>query len=104
MFGIVIDYNFSGDEAAWREAIDTFLGHIDADDRLKGRFSYQVNTCKEGPGRIHIGNWDDETTLKHMQSQPYFPEFATKLKGFANGSLKSTGFKCLGKTSGLSEL
>jgi hypothetical protein len=42
MFGIVIDYNFSGDEAAWREAIDTFLGHIDADDRLKGRFSYQV--------------------------------------------------------------
>ncbi len=93
MFGIVIQYDFSGDEAAWRAAIDEFIGQINSDDRLKGRFSYQVNVRKDGGGRVHIGQWDEEETLKHLQSQPFFGEFAEKIKGFAGGQPNSTVFE-----------
>ncbi|MBT3915522.1 MAG: hypothetical protein HN731_01885 [Rhodospirillaceae bacterium] len=98
MFGIVIEYDYAGDEAEWQDAIDTFTGQIDADDRLRGRFSYQVNVSNDGNGRIHIGHWDEEETLKHLQSQPYFGEFAEKVKKFSGGGPKSTGFKKLGGT------
>jgi quinol monooxygenase YgiN len=99
MLGIVIEYEFSGDEAAWQTAVDTFLGHLDADERLKGRLSYQVNVSSDGNRRIHVGNWDSEETLKYMQSQPYFPEFAGKVKEFSGGGPKATGFRRLGKTT-----
>ena len=99
MFGIVIDYDFSGDEADWQKVMDSFIGNINADDRLKGRFSYMVNARKDGTGRVHIGQWDDEETLAHLQSQPFFGEFAAKVKAFAGDSLKTTPFKTISKTS-----
>ncbi|MAF48985.1 MAG: hypothetical protein QF393_03420 [Rhodospirillales bacterium] len=101
MFGIVIEYDFSGDEAEWQEAIDTFTGQIDADDRLRGRFSYQCNVSNDGGGRIHIGHWDQEETLKHLQGQPYFADFSEKVKKFSGGGPKATGFKRLGGTEGV---
>ncbi len=101
MFGIVIEYDFSGDEAAWQAAVDTFMAGIDADDRLKGRFSYQVNARSDGAGRIHIGQWDEEATLKHLQSQPFFATFAGQVKDFADGAPRTAGFKRLGMTSPL---
>jgi len=99
MLGIVIEYEYSGDEAAWQSAVDTFMGHIDADERLKNKLSYQVNVSGDGSRRIHIGNWDTEETLKYMQSQPYFGEFAGKVKEFSGGGPTATGFKRLGKTA-----
>ncbi|OUR80743.1 hypothetical protein A9Q83_00440 [Alphaproteobacteria bacterium 46_93_T64] len=100
MFGIVIDYDFSGDEATWQQAVDTFIGNIDADARLKGRFRYMVTARKDGTGRVHIGQWDEEETLAHLQSQPFFGEFAGKVKEFAGDSLKATPFKTIAQTSG----
>jgi hypothetical protein len=98
MLGIVIEYDYDGDEAAWQGAVDTFMGHIDADERLKGRFSYQVNVRNDGTGRIHVGNWDVEETVKHVQSQPWFAEFSGKVKEFAGAPPRATGFKRLGIT------
>ena len=98
MFGIVVEYDFSGDESEWREAIDDFIGHINADDRLRGRFSYQVNIRNDGGGRVHIGQWDEEETLAHLQSQPFFAEFAGKVKKFAGGAPKATAFKSVTRT------
>ena len=90
MYGIVIEYELSGDEAAWRQAVDTFLKNIDGDPVLQGKFSYEVNSSNDSGGRIHIGHWDREETLAHLQSQPFFKEFAGALQGFAGGSLKAT--------------
>ena len=98
MFGIVIEYDFSGDETEWREAIDEFIGQINAEARLKGRFSYQVNIRNDGGGRVHIGQWDEDETLSYLQSQPFFSVFAGKVKGFADGAPKSTGFKKVAST------
>ena len=42
-------------EAEWQQAIDTFTGKIDADQRLQVRFSYQVNVRNDGSGRVHVG-------------------------------------------------
>jgi hypothetical protein len=99
MFGIVIEYDYSGDETIWQDAVDTFLHHIDADDRLKGRFSYQVNVRNDGAGRVHIGRWDAEETLGYLQGQAFFPEFAGQVKEFAAGTLKTTGFRNLASTA-----
>ncbi len=104
MYGIVIEYDYSGDEAAWQSAVDTFIGHIDADERLKGRFSYLVNVRNDGAGRIHIGRWDEQETLAHLQSQPFFPEFAAKVKEFGGDTLKSTGFESRAGTAGNQEI
>ncbi len=90
MYGIVIEYELSGDEAAWRRAVDTFLKNIDGDPALQGKFSYEVNTSNDSGGRVHIGHWDSEETLAHLQSQPFFKEFAGALQDFAGGNLKAT--------------
>lgn len=92
MFGILIQYEYSGDESEWRQAVDSFIAQINADDRLQGRFTYQVKTHGEDGGRIHVGHWDDEETLAHLQSQPFFVEFSGKVQGFAGDSLKATKF------------
>jgi hypothetical protein len=99
-YGIVIEYDYSGDEAEWQQAIDTFTGKIDADQRLQGRFSYQVNVRNDGSGRVHVGGWDSEETLKHLQSQAFFADFAEQVKKSSGGDVKSTGFKRLGGTNG----
>ncbi len=100
MFGIVIEYDFSGDETEWREAVDTFIGQINTDERLRGRFDYQVTMRADGEGRIHIGQWDDEETLAHLQSQPFFATFAGKIKEFAGGPPKATKFETISRTGG----
>ena len=101
MLGIVIEYDYDGDEAVWQDAVDTFVGHLGADERLKGKLSYQVNVAGDGKRRIHVGNWDSEETLKYMQSQPYFPEFAAKVKEFSGDGPKATGFRRLAGTAPL---
>ncbi len=93
MYGIVVEYDFAGDETQWRQTIDTFISHINTDEKLKGHFSYLVNSRKDGSGRVHVGQWDSEDTLKHLQSQPFFGEFAAKIQELAGESMKTTFFE-----------
>lgn len=81
-----------------KAADDTFIGNINADERLNGRFSYQVNVAGDGTGRVHIGQWDTEETLAHVHSQPYFAEFAGKVKEFSGGGPDATRFKLAART------
>ena len=93
MYGIVITYDYSGDEATWQQAVDAFIANIDGDSRLKGRFTYQVNVRADGGGRIHIGHWDEPETLTHLQQQDFFKTFAGQVKDFAGDSLKASRFE-----------
>ncbi len=98
MFGIVIQYELSGDEEAWKEAVRAFLADIEADPALNGHFRYEVNIAAKGPGRVHVGHWDSEDTLAHLRAQPFFKAFAEKLGGFAGDTLRSTPFSSFAAT------
>ena len=94
MQGLIIEYNYDGPEEPWRQAIESFLENIKADGQLTGKFSYQVMSEKKSPEKkVHIPKWQDEETLKHLQSQPWFKDFAGKVQGFAGDSLKTRPIK-----------
>ena len=76
MNGILIQYIYDGDEAAWRSAIDGFVSAIDGDADVAGKFSYSVSTLGDGVSRVHVGRWPDEETLATLQSRDYFKTFA----------------------------
>ena len=68
MEGILIRYDYDGDEEVWEQAIRTFVTSIDADEALRGKFSYIVTRVDGSPGRVHMGRWDSDATLEHLQS------------------------------------
>ena len=90
MEGILIRYDYDGDEAVWEQTIRGFLANVDADERLRGRFSYITSRVEEGPGRVHLGRWDSDETLAHLQAQPFFAEFGAAVKGFGGDTLDVT--------------
>ncbi|SPJ30094.1 hypothetical protein [Falsiruegeria mediterranea] len=98
MRAITITYAFSGDETVWQNAVDAFISALDADQELDGRFSYQVAVADDKVTRIHWGRWDSAETLAHVQSQPYFKEFAGKVREFAGGAPNATGHDIVTKT------
>ena len=85
MGGLLIEYQYNGDEAVWTEAIKTFLNAIAADPKLNGRFRYHVFVKEDGMSRVHVPSWDSEATLAHLQSQGFFKTFAETVRGFAGG-------------------
>ncbi len=89
MDGILIRYEFDGDEAAWRSAVDSFVAGIDADPEVSGGFSYSVNIAADGKHRVHVGRWRDQATLETLQGRDYFKTFAATLKGFAGDSFEA---------------
>lgn len=91
MNGIVIQYQYSGDEAAWEKATSDFVAALEADSQLDGGFHYMVTKSREGDTRTHIGRWRDDETLKLMQSRDYFKTFAGILKEMAGDTLKPEG-------------
>ncbi len=93
MDGILIEYSYSGDEDMWRHAVDAFVGNIEADDQLRGRFSYQIKTRGDGTERVHIGMWDSDETLAHLQAQEFFKTFAGQVQSFAGDSLITSRFQ-----------
>ncbi len=100
MAGILIQYDYNGDEGPWQTAVESFVRNIDADPRLKGRFSYQVNIAPDGVGRVHVGRWDYQDTLDHLQAQPFFKAFATKVGEFAGGAPTATRLTPAASTRG----
>jgi hypothetical protein len=95
---ITITYQYSGDEARWRAAIDDFLAAIAADPVTAEGFSYQVAVADDGVSRIHWGHWDSQDTLKHLQSQAFFKTFSGHVKTFAGDSLTATGANVVTRT------
>jgi hypothetical protein len=93
MGAILIRYNYDGDDAPWREALETFVSKINADPKLAGRFRYEAGVMGDGAQRVHVGHWDSEETLKHLQAQPFFKEFSGKVQGFAGDTLAATRFE-----------
>ncbi len=87
MDGISIRYAYSGDEAAWRSAVDDFVEAVNADADIVGKFSYAVSVAGDGVTRSHVGRWDSESTLKTLQSRDYFKSFSKAIQDFAAGSL-----------------
>mgnify|MGYP003994229329 CR=1 FL=1 len=93
MDGIIIQYEYSGDEKAWETAINKFIEGVEAEPNLADKFTYRVNILKDGVGRVHLGHWADEDTLKYLQSLPIFSEFAEAMRGLAGDSLKNSGLR-----------
>jgi len=89
--GLIIEYSYAGDEAAWRASIETFVGHIRQDPKLDGKFSYTVMRRKTDPARrVHIPRWDSPDTLAYIQSQPWFKAFAERVKEMAGDSMQTS--------------
>ena len=97
MYGIVIRYQFQGDESVWRQAVDAFVNAVDNDPQA-GKFHYTVTSAGDGATRIHIGRWDSEETLKHVQSQEYFSTFAASVKEFAGDTLDAQRVSIVAET------
>ncbi len=98
MFGILIQYDYDGDEAPWLAAIEAFVTAIDADPDLRRKFSYRVATAADGVGRVHVGRWDSEATLAHLQSQEFFKQFAGKIGEFSGGGPNATRLQLAAET------
>ena len=92
MDGILIEYTYQGNEALWRHTIQAFIANIEGRDRLRGHFSYQVKKVGDDGRRLHIGMWDSEETLTHLQAQEFFKTFAEQIREFAGDSLQTTRF------------
>ncbi|MEX0853865.1 MAG: hypothetical protein WD036_11375 [Bauldia sp.] len=86
----LIEYTYSGDEKVWREAIETFLGHIRADPMLSAGLTYQVFVREDGKSRVHVPVWRDKAALDRLQATPYFAAFSSAVKAFAGDSMKVT--------------
>ena len=99
MFGILIQYNYDGDEGAWMAAVEEFTAAIDADPALAGKFSYRVNIAADGVGRVHVGRWDAEETVAHLQGQDFFKRFAAKIGEFAGGAPNATRLRLAAETA-----
>ena len=93
MGGLLIEYEYDGDEAAWTRAIEAFLKAISADPKLAGRFRYHVFVKEDGRTRVHVPSWDSEATLAHLQSQDFFKTFSNAVRGFAGGAPRTTKIK-----------
>ena len=88
MQGIVIRYNYDGDEARWRSVTEAFIRAIGDDGAVRGKFRYTVTTGKDGVTRTHLGRWDSDHTLSTMQSRDYFKTFSEAVQDMAGDSLQ----------------
>ncbi|WP_120634410.1 hypothetical protein [Ruegeria sp. EL01] len=100
MRGVTITYAYDGDEVEWKKTMDAFISAIETDAEVAGKFNYQVAVADDGKSRFHWGRWDSAETLAHVQAQPYFKEFAAKVRDFANGAPNATGHDIKAKSRG----
>ncbi len=95
---ITISYQYDGDEAVWRAAIEGFIGALNGDTAIAGKFNYQVCVADDGKTRIHWGRWDSGETLAHVQAQEYFKTFAALVGGFSGGGPIATVTNVIART------
>ena len=89
MHGITIIYEYSGDDAHWREVTGAFVAAAKADAEIGDRFHYRVQSAKEGNRKVHWGWWDKPETVQTLQSRDYFKTFAGQLQEMAGDSLST---------------
>lgn len=99
MNGIVIGYDYAGDEAEWEALVSAFVAALNADAALGSGFSYIVSKSKGSSKRTHIGRWESQEVLALVQSREYFKEFSTKLKTMAGDSLTPDGMVVVTQTA-----
>ncbi len=99
MFGILIQYDYDGDEGPWLAAVEDFVTAIDGDEELRGKFSYRVNIAADGVRRVHVGQWDSDETLSHLQSQDFFKQFAAKVGEFSGGGPDASRMRLAAETT-----
>ncbi len=99
MYGILIKYDYDGDEGQWMKAVEEFVAAVDADPALRGKFAYRVNIAADGVGRVHVGSWDGVETLAHLQAQDFFKRFAAKVGEFAGGAPSATRLRLAVETA-----
>jgi hypothetical protein len=99
MFGVSIRYRYEGDEAPWQAAVNAFIDSVNADDAMRGKFSYAVSVAGDGVTRNHVGRWDAEATVKTLQSRDYFAAFGKQIKEFAGESLDAKPVKLFRETN-----
>jgi len=99
MNGIVITYDYAGDEAEWETVVGTFVAALNTDAELGGRFRYVVSKSKSSSRRTHFGSWDSKAVLDLMQSRDYFKVFSTRLKSMAGDSLSPDAMQIVCQTA-----
>ncbi|MBT4091494.1 MAG: hypothetical protein HOE30_23660, partial [Deltaproteobacteria bacterium] len=55
MEGILIQYEYSGDESQWQETVQEFVTNVKNDSQLTGKFFYSVFKTSEPNKRVHVG-------------------------------------------------
>jgi hypothetical protein len=89
MDGILIQYEFNGDEKQWQTAINEFITQVNGDSELKGKFVYSVFKTSEPSKRVHVGRWDSNQTLESLKQRDFFKKFTEAMQGLAGDSLTS---------------
>ena len=100
MRSITISYKFGGPEGEWRKMVGDFIAAIDGDPEVAGKITYQVATADDRETRIHWGRWDNQDTLRTMQSRDYFKTFAERLRELTGGQQNVMASDVILKTSG----
>ena len=100
MYGILIQYDYDGDEDDWLTACEAFVTGVNSDPALQGKFSYRVHKAIDGNARVHVGKWDSPETLAHLQAQDFFKAFAAKVGEFAGGDQTATRLQVAVETTG----
>ena len=98
MNGIVVRYEYAGDEGKWRAAMGAFVAAVAADDAVRGRFRYAITRQRGGAVRTHMGRWDSEETLRTVQSRDYFKTFAAAVQEFGGASVTTTPMEVVEST------
>jgi len=99
MEGILIQYNYSGDEAEWEKTINEFVNNVNSDSELSGKFQYSISKGADGIKRVHVGRWDSEATLKTLQQRDFFKTFSQAVQKMAGDSLQPTRIQEIIKTN-----
>ena len=98
MDGILIQYEFNGDENLWKSTTDAFIKAIGDDPELKGKFNYSVFKTSEPTKRVHVGRWDSNQTLETLKSRAFFKSFTEAMQGLAGESLTSLRLEAANET------
>lgn len=90
MDGILIQYEYGGDESRWQAVMETFILAVETDPDLKGKFTYSVCKTSEPMKRVHVGRWDSNQTLETLKQKSFFKTFTESMEKLAGDSLVST--------------
>ena len=99
MDGILVQYEYKGDESEWQAVVKQFIANINNDPELKGNFFYSVFKTSEPAKRVHVGRWKSNQTLETLKQRAFFKTFSESIQKLAGESLSSTRLQAETETS-----